>query len=66
MSIPMEDGGEDLGGFEDWEGQDGDQDGDDLGQEPPEPQVPPEPQARRAQALRRASPRQAWALRASQ
>ena len=55
MSIPMEDGGEDLGGFEDWEGQDGDQDGDDLGQEPPEPpkegdqdgddlgQEPPEP-----------------------
>lgn len=44
--IPMEDDGEELGGFEDWEGQDGDlpeppeegdQDGDDLGQEPPEP-----------------------------
>lgn len=44
--IPMEDDGEELGGFEDWGGQDGDlpeppeegdQDGDDLGQEPPEP-----------------------------
>ena len=45
MTIAMEDDGEDLGGFEDWEGdgdlpeppEDGDPDGDDLGQEPPEP-----------------------------